>query len=181
MPPAARIGDFHTCPMVNPGPVPHVGGPIVSGSGDVIVAFKPAARLSDTAICVPATDKIVRGSPTVLINNLMAARIGDPTAHGGVIVMGAPNVLIGEAGQGFAVVLPLAHHGVAAGPGRGAGGTGGRGVGCGVGASRAGKGAQGGRQCERQQQGPAPAPPGADGGWGRHGEGHSGGLRFRHL
>jgi uncharacterized Zn-binding protein involved in type VI secretion len=103
MPPAARIGDFHTCPMVNPGPVPHVGGPIVSGSGDVIVAFKPAARLSDTAICVPATDKIVRGSPTVLINNLMAARIGDPTAHGGVIVMGAPNVLIGEAGQGFAL------------------------------------------------------------------------------
>jgi hypothetical protein len=38
------------------------------------------------------------GSPTVLIGNLMAARIGDPTAHGGVIVLGCPTVMIGEAG-----------------------------------------------------------------------------------
>jgi len=31
MPPAARVGDMHTCPMVTPGtpPVPHVGGPIL--------------------------------------------------------------------------------------------------------------------------------------------------------
>ena len=29
MPPAARIGDMHVCPMVTPGvpPIPHVGGP----------------------------------------------------------------------------------------------------------------------------------------------------------
>ena len=26
--PVALLGDFHTCPQVNPGPVPHVGGPI---------------------------------------------------------------------------------------------------------------------------------------------------------
>lgn len=42
------------------------------------------------------------GSPTVLIGNLMAARMGDPTMHGGVIVMGAPTVQIGEAGMGTA-------------------------------------------------------------------------------
>jgi uncharacterized Zn-binding protein involved in type VI secretion len=36
------------------------------------------------------------GSPTVLIENLMAARIGDPTVHGGVIVMGCPTVEIGD-------------------------------------------------------------------------------------
>lgn len=26
---AARVGDMHTCPMVLPGPVPHVGGPVL--------------------------------------------------------------------------------------------------------------------------------------------------------
>ena len=33
MPPAARIGDMHVCPMVTPGtpPIPHVGGPISMG------------------------------------------------------------------------------------------------------------------------------------------------------
>jgi uncharacterized Zn-binding protein involved in type VI secretion len=35
------------------------------------------------------------GSPTVLIGNQPAARMLDPTAHGGVIVLGLPTVLIG--------------------------------------------------------------------------------------
>jgi hypothetical protein len=43
---------------------------------------------------------IIMGSPTVLIGGLMAARIGDPTEHGGVIVLGAFTVLIGESGSG---------------------------------------------------------------------------------
>ena len=47
MPPAARITDMHTCPMVT-GVVPHVGGPVI-----------------------PPT------STTVLIGNMMAARVGD--------------------------------------------------------------------------------------------------------
>ena len=29
MQPAARVTDMHTCPMVYPGPKPHVGGPIL--------------------------------------------------------------------------------------------------------------------------------------------------------
>ncbi len=103
MPPAARITDMHTCPMVNPGPVPHVGGPVSSGSPNVIIGYQPAGRKSDTAVCVPATDKIAKGSPTVLINNLDAARIGDPTVHGGVIVVGCPTVIIGDSGQGCAM------------------------------------------------------------------------------
>ncbi len=67
MPPAARLGDMHVCPMVTPGvpPVPHVGGPITIGC------------------------------PTVLIVGQPAARMGDMTAHGGNIVIGAPTVLIG--------------------------------------------------------------------------------------
>jgi len=100
MPPAARIGDMHVCPMVNPGPVPHVGGPEVAGSPDVIVGYMPQGRVGDTLICVPATDSIAMGSPTVLVNNKPAARLGDPTAHGGKLVAGCPTVLIGDSGQG---------------------------------------------------------------------------------
>ncbi|MFO0553108.1 MAG: PAAR domain-containing protein [Polyangiaceae bacterium] len=100
MPPAARITDMHTCPMVNPGPVPHVGGPKVSGSHNVITGYMPQGRVGDTLICVPATDKVAMGSPTVIVNNKQAARLGDPTAHGGKLVSGCPTVIIGESGQG---------------------------------------------------------------------------------
>jgi hypothetical protein len=48
--------------------------------------------------CVGPPDIIVMGSPTVLIGGLMAARIGDPTAHGGTIILGCFTVMIGEAG-----------------------------------------------------------------------------------
>jgi hypothetical protein len=36
----------------------------------------------------------------VLIGGLLAARIGDTTAHGGSIVMGCPTVMIGDTGMG---------------------------------------------------------------------------------
>jgi uncharacterized Zn-binding protein involved in type VI secretion len=48
------------------------------------------------AICTGPPDSVVKGSATVLICNMMAARVGDSCAHGGVIVgPGAPTVLIG--------------------------------------------------------------------------------------
>lgn len=93
--PAARISDNHVCPMVNPGPVPHVGGPISVGSADVLIGFMPAARLGDMCICTGPPDTIAKGSATVLINFMPAARQTDMTAHGGTIVMGCPTVLIG--------------------------------------------------------------------------------------
>lgn len=65
MPFPARTGDMHICPMFN-GPQPHVGGPV-----------NPP------------------GCPTVLIAGMPAARVGDMTAHGGTIVMGAPTVMTG--------------------------------------------------------------------------------------
>jgi len=96
MPAAARIGDMHTCPMVNPGPVPHVGGPILpAGAPTVLIGGMPAARVGDMAVCVGPPDTIVAGSATVLIGGMPAARMGDSTAHGGVIVLGLPTVLIG--------------------------------------------------------------------------------------
>jgi len=95
MPPAARVSDMHTCPMVT-GVVPHVGGPILPPCcPTVLIAYLPAARVGDMATCAGPPDTIVLGSFTVLIGNQPAARLGDLTAHGGVIVMGAPTVMIG--------------------------------------------------------------------------------------
>nr|WP_169978647.1 PAAR domain-containing protein [Tautonia rosea] len=107
MPPAARVGDLHTCPMVTPGtpPVPHVGGPILPpGCPTVLIGGQPAARVGDMATCVGPPDAIAMGSPTVLIGNMMAARLGDSTVHGGIISVGMPTVLIGMTGQGAALV-----------------------------------------------------------------------------
>ena len=89
---------MHTCPMVTPGtpPIPHVGGPILPpGCPTVIISGLPAARVGDLATCVGPPDSIAKGSATVMIGKMPAARIGDMTAHGGVIVAGAPTVLIG--------------------------------------------------------------------------------------
>lgn len=95
--PAARVTDMHTCPLVNPGPVPHVGGPILpTCSPNVLTGMLPQARVTDRAVCVGPPDTIVKGSTGVFVNNLPAARLGDMTSHGGVIVVGFPTVLIGE-------------------------------------------------------------------------------------
>ena len=56
---------MHICPMVT-GTVPHVGGPVMPP-----------------------------GEPTVLIEGMPAARLGDSTAHGGTIILGSMTVIIG--------------------------------------------------------------------------------------
>lgn len=99
MPPAARISDMHTCPKIEPGPVPHVGGPTASGEPTVLIGFMPAARVGDSLVCVGPPDSVSQGEPTVLIGSKPAARLGDPTSHGGVIVAGCPTVLIGKPAQ----------------------------------------------------------------------------------
>ena len=98
MPPAARLTDMHTCPMQTPGvpPIPHVGGPITGpGAPTVLIAGLPAANVSSLCVCVGPPDSIVKGSATVMIGGKPAARMGDTTAHGGTIVLGAPTVMIG--------------------------------------------------------------------------------------
>ena len=95
MPPAARISDMHTCPMVT-ALVPHVGGPVVGpGVPTVLIGNMPAAVVGDMLVCVGPPDSIVKGSSTVFIGGRPAARMGDNTAHGGVIVAGFPTVMIG--------------------------------------------------------------------------------------
>lgn len=98
MPPAARITDMHVCPRFE-GIKPHVGGPIVAGAATVRIGFMPAARVNDTAICVGPPDAIAMGSPTVLIETMMAARMGDRTVHSGIVVTGFPTVNIGVTPQ----------------------------------------------------------------------------------
>jgi len=96
-PPASRITDMHLCPMATPGlpPIPHVGGPVITGAPTVLTGGLPQARISDQCICVGPPDLIVSGSTSVLVCQLPAARIGDMCAHGGVLITGYPTVLIG--------------------------------------------------------------------------------------
>jgi uncharacterized Zn-binding protein involved in type VI secretion len=86
---------MHTCPMVT-GVVPHVGGPIMPpGVLTVLIGNLPAATATGMVVCVGPPDTILKGSSTVLIGGMPAARMGDQTAHGGVIVLGFPTVMIG--------------------------------------------------------------------------------------
>ncbi|MBK8251183.1 MAG: PAAR domain-containing protein [Polyangiaceae bacterium] len=99
MPAAARLLDFHQCPMQTPAfpsPIPHVGGPIAGpGAVTVLIGGLPAAKVGDMAVCVGPPDAIVKGSMTVKVMGLPAARMGDKTAHGGTIMIGLPTVQIG--------------------------------------------------------------------------------------
>ena len=97
MKPAARMGDFHMCPMVTPGvpPIPHVGGPVIAKGLTVLTCFLPQATVGDNAICVGPPDTIAMGAFTVLVGGKPAARMGDTCMHGGMVMLGAPTVLIG--------------------------------------------------------------------------------------
>ena len=102
MPPAARVGDMHSCPAFqNIGGwravrIPHVGGPILApGAAQVMIGGQPAATVGTMALCVGPVDTITEGSATVMIGGKPAARLGDPTAHNGTITAGHTTVLIG--------------------------------------------------------------------------------------
>jgi uncharacterized Zn-binding protein involved in type VI secretion len=107
MPPAARITDptTHGAPLA-PGP----------GSPNVLIGGLPAWRaLIDQHAC-PAVSisgadgvgMVMMGSPTVLINNMMACRLGDIVVEipglalgpANPIIMGEMTVMIGIPGQG---------------------------------------------------------------------------------
>jgi uncharacterized Zn-binding protein involved in type VI secretion len=92
---AARTTDLHVCPMFD-GPKPHVGGPILPGGNTtVLIGGLPAAVVGDNCVCAGTPDSIIMGSSSVLIGGKQAVRMGDPTAHGGVVTIGCPTVLVG--------------------------------------------------------------------------------------
>ncbi len=95
MPFAARLLDFHICPMVT-GIVPHVGGPIIGPCvPNVLIGELPASVVGDEALCEGPPDTIIKGSTTVMINKKPAVRMGDSSAHGGVVILGCFTVIIG--------------------------------------------------------------------------------------
>jgi len=84
MPAASRKGDS----------ISH-GGQIVTGSPDVKINGKEAARIGDAVICsLHGPQVIAGGSPNVFYNGRAAARVGDPISCGATIVTGSPDVFI---------------------------------------------------------------------------------------
>jgi uncharacterized Zn-binding protein involved in type VI secretion len=82
---AMAPADGHGCPACPHNPK----GPITSGSPNVFVRGRPAARLGDhgvhAACCGPNTFEITSGDSSVMINGRPAAKIGSDTMHcGGV-------------------------------------------------------------------------------------------------
>jgi uncharacterized Zn-binding protein involved in type VI secretion len=107
MPPAARVGDptSHGTPL-SPGP----------GSPNVFIGGRPAWRVAADSHTCPLTDPkphvggvVSAGSTGVFINNLPAARLGDPIAEStpNTIVGGCLTVLIGETGAGAPAPPPI--------------------------------------------------------------------------
>jgi uncharacterized Zn-binding protein involved in type VI secretion len=91
--PVSVVGMMHVCPKVEPGPVPHVGGPIASpGQSIVKIAGMPVAVVGAMCVCIGPPDTCNQGSPIVKINGQAVVRMGDGTAHGGKVVMGMPFV-----------------------------------------------------------------------------------------
>lgn len=94
MKPGARVSDFHTCPQQTP--APHVGGPVIGpGAPTVLLEHLPGCVLGDACVCATGPDSMVAASATVLYEGKPAVRLGDVTAHGGVIVAGAATVIVG--------------------------------------------------------------------------------------
>jgi uncharacterized Zn-binding protein involved in type VI secretion len=110
MPPAARVTD----------PTTH-GGPLSPGPGsaNVLIGGLPAWRATIDQHACPAVSisgpdgvgMVMMGSPTVLINNMMACRMGDIVVEipglalgpADPIIMGEMTVMIGIPGQGSAL------------------------------------------------------------------------------
>ncbi|WAJ38200.1 PAAR domain-containing protein [Pseudomonas sp. GOM7] len=101
--PAARLSDSTTCPV--PG---HGVTPIQTGSPNVQFNNLPAARLGDTAGCGQAVSGAF--SASVFINGQNAATLGSTLSHGGVIISGSGDVLIGDTvvTAAFSAPAPLA-------------------------------------------------------------------------
>jgi uncharacterized Zn-binding protein involved in type VI secretion len=105
MPPAARTTDDHKCPLTGPGNTPHEGGPIAPRpTATVFIGYQAAAREGDSVVCKGATDRIKKGAAKVLIEKKPAARLDDPTDHGGKVTAGCPTVKIGDSPKGATVM-----------------------------------------------------------------------------
>ena len=95
--PQARVFDLHACtlPSIPPPPVLPIPLPIAPPClPTVLVGYMPAARIGDMTMSAPP-HPIIKGSATVLIGKMLAARVMDNCAYGGPIMLGCFTVLVG--------------------------------------------------------------------------------------
>ena len=91
------INTNHICPMVT-GFTPHVGGPIVGpGNSGVLIDGTPVSVLGDTCVCVGPPDVVVQGYSGVLADGIPITVQNCMTAHGAVIPLGIPGVIVSNA------------------------------------------------------------------------------------
>lgn len=94
--PAGRLGDIGS----NHGAYPPT--PITSGSSDVLINGKPAARVGDSLAPHKKPKSpmhgrtIASGSSSVFINGKPAATVGSSISCGGTVIIGSGNVSIGD-------------------------------------------------------------------------------------
>src|SRR4051794_38818138 len=89
--PAARQSDPHACPAHGPSPV------LLPCCPTVVINSRFAARVTDMAVCpTGGPDAILFGSASVRIGSLPAARKEARCAHGGTVLEGSPDVVIGN-------------------------------------------------------------------------------------
>jgi len=93
---ACRTTDLHLCPAVTV-VVPHFGGAAYAGvPSKVLAEGLPATRLGDFASCLGPPDVLFEGASTVLVDGLPWVGRFHKTAHGGVMLMAASTVSIGD-------------------------------------------------------------------------------------
>lgn len=86
-------------------PIPgHGVNPIVAGSPNVLFDGLLAARMGDASACGGALVSAV--IPTVLINGKPATTFGSVGSHGNVVIAGSGTVIIGTSGGGVAFMAP---------------------------------------------------------------------------
>lgn len=93
---ACRVTDLHLCPQVTI-IVPHVGGPAYPAAPVTVLAEGlPALRLADFATCIGPPDVEFEGAATVLVGGLPWVGRFHKTAHGGILLLAAATVQIGD-------------------------------------------------------------------------------------
>jgi uncharacterized Zn-binding protein involved in type VI secretion len=98
MPAPVLLGDPHVCLKQDPGPKPHVGGPVgpTLAVTSVEVNGRPVAVVGDKCVCAsPDQDSLSVGITSVEIGGKAAADSSAKTAHGGTIVSTCTDVTFG--------------------------------------------------------------------------------------
>ncbi|MFO0592175.1 MAG: PAAR domain-containing protein [Polyangiaceae bacterium] len=90
----ARKDDLQVCPTHGPATMPE-------GALSVKVNSRATVRVGDPYSCGGSPDRVTTGASTVTFGGEFAARLTDQSEHGGRIILGAFNVVIGgPAGMG---------------------------------------------------------------------------------